>query len=171
MTFLAPLLLLSLNMLVINRHVHVWINGHGANMSYSVISSISVQFSWLVLFTSTILTPIPFTMILIPFLLLFFPQTCFTNMQLFAKTAHLKTLKMVVNLLLYTTFFCSLSYYFVTLRGKYNNFIFTSSGICFSFSPFMCSDSREHMLKQAFLSTLWGVKYIFVQFNEKQSSP
>lgn len=69
MALLASLLLLSLNILVINRHVHVCIDSLEEQNIYSAISSNSGQFSRLILFTNTMFTLIHSSMILIIFLL------------------------------------------------------------------------------------------------------
>ncbi|KAK7798158.1 LOW QUALITY PROTEIN: hypothetical protein U0070_023479, partial [Myodes glareolus] len=148
-----------------HRHVHIWVDGHGANMSYSVISNNSGRFSWLILFTNTVFTLIPFIMTLITFLLLiFFPWTHFNKTQLTAKgsrnvrsSSHKDPENGGQLVIVYHFLSIALLNVF-NIKRKYNNFAFTSSGICFSFSPFMCTDSREQMLRQAFLSMLWGLK-------------
>ncbi|XP_026632900.1 taste receptor type 2 member 140-like [Microtus ochrogaster] len=115
-TLLASLLLLFLNILVINRYIDVWIDGHEANTSYSVILSKSTQVSRLILITTAMFTLIPFTMCLITFLLLIFSLwRHLKNIHYNAKgsrdvstRAHIKTLQTVVTfLLLYTSFFLS----------------------------------------------------------------
>nr|XP_048288766.1 taste receptor type 2 member 140-like [Myodes glareolus] len=116
-TLLVSLHILVLNILVINIHIDVWIDGLEANVSYSAIIKNSAEFSRLVLLVNTMFTLTPFTVSLTLFLLLIFSLwRHLKNMQHNSKgsrdvstRAHIKALHTVVTfLLLYMIFFLSL---------------------------------------------------------------
>ncbi|XP_005369292.3 taste receptor type 2 member 140-like [Microtus ochrogaster] len=116
-TFLISLLILVLNILIINTHIDVWIDGYEANVSFSAITGNLAEFSRLVLLVNTMFTLTPLTVSLTMFLLLIFSLwRHLKNMQHNAKgsrdvstTAHIKALHTVVTfLLLYMIFFLSL---------------------------------------------------------------
>ncbi|KAK7795279.1 hypothetical protein U0070_027724, partial [Myodes glareolus] len=106
-TLLVSLHILVLNILVINTHIDVWIDGLDANVSYSAIIKNSTEFSRLVLLVNTMFTLTPFTVSLTLFLLLIFSLwRHLKNMQHNSKgsrdvstRAHIKALHMVVTFL------------------------------------------------------------------------
>ncbi|XP_036037875.1 taste receptor type 2 member 140-like [Onychomys torridus] len=171
MTLLVSLLILFLNILVINRCIDVGIDGHEANMSYSVISSNSTQFSRLVLLVNTMFTFIPFTVSLTMFLLLIFSLwRHLKNMRHNAEgsrdvstTAHIKALQTVVAfLLLYTVFFLSLLSlcWFVDFKQRSLIVLFLQAiGIAFPSAHSCVLILENRKLSQSFLSMLWWMRY------------
>ncbi|XP_027285789.1 taste receptor type 2 member 140-like [Cricetulus griseus] len=170
LTLVVSFLILFLNILVINRCIDVWIDGHGANMSYRAISSNSAQFSRLVLLVNTMFTLIPFTVTLAMFLLLIFSLwRHLKNMQLHAKgsrdvsiTAHVKALRTVVAfLLLYTVFFLSLLSLCWNVDFKHKDLIalFSQSmGMAFPSAHSCLLILENRKLSQSLLSVLRWMK-------------
>ncbi|XP_005073029.1 taste receptor type 2 member 140-like [Mesocricetus auratus] len=170
LTLLVSLLILFVNTLVINRCVDIWIDGHEANMSYSAISSNSVQFSRLILLVNTMFTVIPFTVTLTMFLLLIFSLwRHLKNMQLHAKgsrdastTAHVKALQTVVAfLLLYTAFFLSLLSLCWNVDFKHKSLIvlfLLSMGLAFPSAHSCVLILENRKLSQSLLSVLRWLK-------------
>ncbi|XP_028750289.1 taste receptor type 2 member 140-like [Peromyscus leucopus] len=166
---LGSFLPLFLNIFVINRCIDVWIDGHEDNMSYSVISSNSTQFSNL-LITNTIFILIPFSVSLITFLLLIFSLwRHLKNMHHNAKgsrdvssKAHIKTLQsVIIFLLLYAAFFLSilLQFWNDDFQQKYLIILFLR-GIAIAFPSghsYVLILGNTH-LRQASFSVLWWLR-------------
>ncbi|KAK7798161.1 hypothetical protein U0070_023482 [Myodes glareolus] len=169
-TLIASLLLLFLNILAINRCIDVWIDGHEANISYSVISSKSTQVFRLILITTAMFTLMPFTVCLITFLLLIFSLwRHLKNIHYNAKgsrdvstRAHIKTLQTVVTfLLLYTSYFLSVLLQFCKADlQKESPIVLFLLGIGMAFPSvhsWILILSNTH-LRQACFSVLWWLR-------------
>lgn len=127
-TLLSSLLIFFSNILIVNRCIDVWIDGHEANISYNAILNTATHISRLIILINTMFTLIPFTVSLTMFLLLIFllwrllknMQGNATGFRDISTAAHIKALKMVVTFLSMYTFFFSCRYFcsFVTLNFR-----------------------------------------------------
>ncbi|XP_021046934.1 taste receptor type 2 member 140-like [Mus pahari] len=170
MTLLASLLIFFSNILIINRCIDVWIDGHEANISYSAILSNATQISRLIILINSMFTLIPFTVSLTMFLLLIFSlwrhlknmQGNATGFGDISTAAHIKALQMVVTFLsMYTIFFLSILLQFCHIKFQKKNAV-----ILFSFAAGLAFPSGHSCililgntkLRQAVLFTAWWLR-------------
>ncbi|XP_041492679.1 taste receptor type 2 member 140-like [Microtus oregoni] len=169
-TLLASLFILVFNILVVNIHIDLQIEGFEANIFYRVISRNYSQAPRHIIHTNTMFTLIPFTVTLTVFLLLIFSLwRHLKSMQYIAKgsrdvskAAHIKALQMVVTfLLLYSIYILSILLQFCNIKyelKKSVSLLFCVTEVAFPSAHSYVLILGNTKLRQAFISMVWWLR-------------